>query len=82
MCIVLMCIPDWVCNLVVLQIFGGGAPRWRTVNMASRTIVSKRKEASKAGENFKVAVRVRPLIAREIRSNASLVSYAVCLIRW
>ena len=51
----------------------------RTVTMASRAIVSKRKEASKTGENFKVAVRVRPLIAREIRSNASLVSSAVWL---
>lgn len=53
---------------------GGGAAYSIRSTMASRTIVSKRKETSKSGENFKVAVRVRPLIVREIRSNASIVS--------
>lgn len=41
--------------------------------MASRAAVSKRKDNAKTGENFKVALRVRPLIAREILSNATQV---------
>ena len=42
--------------------------------MATRATVSKRKDNAKSGENFKVALRVRPLIAREILSNATQVN--------
>ena len=35
---------------------------------------SGRKDAAK-GDNFRVAVRVRPLIAREIKSNTGEVSF-------
>ena len=51
-----------------------GGAHWCT-EMASRATVSKRKDNTKTGENFKVALRVRPLIAREILSNATQVNY-------
>lgn len=45
--------------------------------MASRvTVGSRRRDSTKSGESFVVSVRVRPLIPREISSNASKVSFS------
>ena len=51
-------------------------PPPRALEMAARSAVASRnsRRESVGGENFKVAVRVRPLIEREIRSSAALVS--------
>lgn len=48
--------------------------------MASRSAVASRRKESTSGrggggENFKVAVRVRPLIERELRTGAPQVNY-------
>ena len=70
-----------------MQKIGGGAKhferaKWLCISrriMATRNaVVSRRKESVSSrgggGENFKVAVRVRPLIERELRSGTPVVS--------
>lgn len=42
--------------------------------MASRNSVVARRKESVKGQNFRVAVRVRPLIEREMRTGAPTVS--------
>ncbi len=67
------------------RLFGGGAKYFRVQYcmqqniMATRSAVASRRKDSVStkgggGENFKVAVRVRPLIERELRSATPMVS--------
>lgn len=41
---------------------------------SSRSVKRKEFSSSKGGENFKVAVRVRPLIVHEMKDNVNQVS--------
>ena len=41
---------------------------------SSRSVKRKESSSSKGGENFKVAVRVRPLIVHEMKDNVNQVS--------
>lgn len=43
-------------------------------DMANRTTYGSKRKETTTGDNFRVAVRVRPLICRETRSNATKVS--------
>ena len=43
--------------------------------MANRAAVTTKRRDSSKGDNFRVAVRVRPLIARETRSNLGKVNF-------
>ena len=57
----------------------GGAARQSILAMANRAVTASRKkeQSTKNGDNFKVAVRVRPLIERELKTGLPCVSPGV-----